>query len=195
MKDSLKGNQFICIYFYNKVKPIKKIVIIGGESTGKSTLCKQLAAYYKTAWVPEYAREYLEQLTRPYGKEDLLKIAKGQLKLEKRLESNAKNILFCDTDLFVIKVWSEHKYGVCEPYILSKIEKQKYDAYIVTSPDMPWVYDRLREHPDQKRREYFFEKYINLVKGQGVPFIVVKGIEEERLKTAISFLENEMELF
>ncbi len=177
------------------VKSIKKVVIIGGESTGKSTLSEQLAAHYQTVWVPEYARKYLENLGRDYEKDDLLEIAKGQLNAECELESLAHQFLFCDTDLLVIKVWSEHRYHFCDAFILEQIEHQKYDAYIITSPDMPWVYDKLREHPSEEMRVYFFEKYIQLVQGQNVPFIVVSGNERERLNTAIAFLEKEIGLF
>ncbi|MCC6448570.1 MAG: ATP-binding protein [Chitinophagaceae bacterium] len=174
---------------------MKKVVIIGGESTGKSTLSEQLAAYYQTVWVPEYARTYLDNLGREYEKEDLLEIAKGQLKSEFELESLANQFLFCDTDLLVIKVWSEHRYHFCDVFILEQIKNQKYDAYIITSPDMPWVYDKLREHPSEEMRIYFFEKYIQLVREQNVPFVVVKGNERERLNTAIGFLKKEMGLF
>jgi nicotinamide riboside kinase len=89
------------------VKPIKKVVIIGPECTGKSVLSQFLAEQFHTDWVPEYAREYLDELERPYEQDDLLHIASGQLKLEDKLSVNAKKLLVCDTNLYVIKVWSD----------------------------------------------------------------------------------------
>src|SRR5690606_31123528 len=87
---------------------MKKVVILGPESTGKSTLSQQLATHYHTEWVPEYARQYLEELGRPYEQHDLLTIAAGQLGLEDEMAQKAQGLLICDTDLYVIKVWSEH---------------------------------------------------------------------------------------
>ena len=80
---------------------IKKIVVIGGESTGKSTLCEQLASHYETVWVTEFAREYLEQLGREYVEQDLLQIAKGQLNAEDEAITKANQFLFCDTVIYL----------------------------------------------------------------------------------------------
>src|SRR5258708_37986727 len=93
--------------------PIKKVVIIGPESTGKSTLCQQLAEHYNTTWCPEYAREYLLKHGMDYSYDDLLTIAKGQIALEekslsylKSLQSSRKSrLFFIDTDMYVMKVW------------------------------------------------------------------------------------------
>jgi NadR type nicotinamide-nucleotide adenylyltransferase len=174
------------------MKPIKKVVILGGESTGKSTLCEQLAHYYDTVWVKEYAREYLEKLGRDYIEADLLDIAKGQLLLEKNMLKEAKQFLFCDTDLNVIKVWSEYKYGKCDQFILDEIAKQKYDAYIVTAPDFPWKDDPLREHPEPELREYFFTRYEEIANQSGLPFRVVRGNEEERMLESVAFLREQL---
>ena len=103
---------------------LKKIVVIGPESTGKSSLCEALATHYRTSWVPEYAREYLETHGMDYSFDDLLTIARGQLALEDRLyaaaEAAGKELLFIDTDLYVIKVWSEFVFGRCHPWILDR---------------------------------------------------------------------------
>lgn len=171
-----------------------KIVVLGGESTGKSTLSSQLASHYKTLWVPEYARMYLEHLGRSYKESDLLTIAKGQLELEDDLAIKATNILICDTDLHVLKVWSEYAYQRCDPFILQKIEQRKYDLYILTSPDFPWQPDPLREHPEIELRNYFFQLYCGLIAAKSIPYIIVRGNEKERLKQAIDFIENQFVL-
>ena len=171
-------------------RPIQKIVIIGGESTGKSTLSAQLAAHYQTDWVPEFARHYLEKLKTPYTQTDLLAIAKGQVKSEIELMKTANKYLFCDTDLYVMQVWSEHKYQTCDTWILNQIAQQQADAYILTSPDMPWEPDPQREHPEPKWREYFFNWYKKIVEKSALPFTIVSGNEEMRLQQAIDFIEN-----
>jgi NadR type nicotinamide-nucleotide adenylyltransferase len=169
---------------------VKKIVIIGGESTGKSTLCMHLASYYKTIWVNEFARTYLENLDRDYISSDLIEIARGQILLEDELIDQANQYLFCDTDLHVLQVWSEYKYEDCDRFILDEIAKRKYDAYIITSPDFPWKFDPLREHPEPALRDYFFKQYLNLITSTDLPFCVVKGNEEERMNLAIHFIDN-----
>lgn len=172
------------------MNPLKKIVIIGGESTGKSTITHQLAEHYNTQGVEEYARTYLESLGRDYIEDDLLEIAKGQIELENKLEKIANRFLFCDTDLHVIKVWSEFKYGHCHPFILEQLSIKSYDGYIITSPDFPWQPDPLREHPDQSLRDYFFSIYCDLIKATQQPFVIVKGTESQRLETAIEFVNS-----
>ena len=169
---------------------LKKIVIIGGESTGKSTLCAQLAAHYNTQWVKEYAREYLEKLQRAYLYTDLLEIAKGQLTSENIAANTANQYLFYDTNLHVIKVWSEHKYKRCDPFIIEQINHRKYDAYILTSPDFPWQSDPLREHPEESMRQYFFKLYKSILENDQTPFCIVDGVETNRLKQAIAFIEQ-----
>ena len=169
---------------------MKKIVIIGGESTGKSTMCKLLADYYNTQWVPEYAREFIENLKREYNQGDLFTIAKGQIELENKLSNQSNSFLFCDTNLYVIKVWSEHKYNACDIQILNLIAKQPYDAYLLLSPDIPWTGDPLREHPDEKDRNYFFNIYKEIVESSKLPFVIIKGNENERLKAAIEFVQK-----
>jgi NadR type nicotinamide-nucleotide adenylyltransferase len=164
---------------------IKKIVVIGPESTGKSTLSKSLAKTLDTVWVKEFARAYLETLNREYTEEDLLRIAEGQLKEEKRLLELANDFLICDTDLHVIKVWSEHKYRRCHRHILEQIAEKRYDLYLLTYIDVPWESDPLREHPGEGQRKYFYEQYKDIVVNAGVDWIEIKGSEEERLTTAL----------
>ncbi len=167
---------------------MRKVVIIGPESTGKSTLTSALAEHFAAPAVPEYAREYLIKRGGRYVQADLLEIAKGQMALEDQLAYRADDWLFCDTDLHVVKVWSEHKYGTCDPWILHQIKERPYDTYLVTDIDMPWEADPLREHPDPKMRQYFFDLYVKLVKQTDKPYQIISGTVEERLAQAISFL-------
>ncbi|HEY1033330.1 MAG TPA: ATP-binding protein [Flavipsychrobacter sp.] len=164
---------------------IKKIVVIGPESTGKSTLSEALAKQLGTVWVPEYARGYLETLGREYEEHDLLKIAEGQLASEDALMQQANKYLVCDTDLYVLKVWSEAKYGRCHPHILEQIAHRAYDMYLLTYIDVIWQDDPLREHPLPDERQYFYNQYHDIVQHSGVPWVDIRGDETERLEAAM----------
>lgn len=169
---------------------MKKVVVIGPESTGKSTLSEQLAARYNTVWTPEYARQYLDGLAHPYEQADLLAIAQGQLQLEDEKAQQANRLLVCDTDLYVIKVWSEHKYGQCDPRILEYISARKYDLYLLTYIDIPWEDDPQREYPDPDMREYFYRVYRDIVVNSGVPWADIRGSYEEREERAKAAVEG-----
>lgn len=169
---------------------IKKVVVTGPESTGKSTLSKALAASLQTSWVPEFAREYLHTLARPYTEEDLLYIASQQMMLEDKIAFAARDILICDTNLYVIKVWSEHKFGYCHEWILEQIAVRHYDMYLLTDIDMPWEEDPLREHPAPEMRRYFYNIYLDLVQHSGVPWQQITGGETTRLTTALQAIKT-----
>lgn len=169
---------------------IKKVVVIGPESTGKSTLSERLAKELHTEYVPEYAREYLENLGREYNEADLLEIVKGQLRLEDEKAKSDDKILICDTDLYVIKVWSEAKYGRCDPWILEQIAERKYDIYLLTYIDIPWEDDPLREHPEDEDRQYFYSVYKNIVMNSGVPWADIRGDIETRVSDSLKAIRQ-----
>jgi len=183
-----------------KSTAIKKIVLLGPESTGKTTLCAQLAAHFESAFVPEFAREYLIKNGKAYTYEDLSTIAKGQLLMEDQTEINlsqkkrshsSKYIpLFIDTDLQVIKVWSEFVFNRCDNRILNEIVKRKYDLYLLCNPDFPWVKDELREYPDQHTRIKLYHHYKELLLNQSCPWIEIKGSNSERFSLAQRAVES-----
>jgi NadR type nicotinamide-nucleotide adenylyltransferase len=178
---------------------IKKIVVIGPESTGKSTLCGQLAAHYNTLWCPEYARAFLLKHGTSYIYEDLLTIAKGQIELEDKTINNWQSAIgnspshltthhppvFIDTDMYVMKVWCEFVFGKCPRFILDQIAKRKYDLYLLCNTDLPWVKDELREYPDLETRQKLYTIYKNIMLNQPVPWADISGNYEERLQKAI----------
>lgn len=166
--------------------PLKKIVVIGPESTGKSTLCESLAAHYQTVWVREYAREYLEERGMAYTYESLRMIARGQLALEDRVAERQDGLVFIDTDLYVIKVWSEYVFGRCEAWVLDEIVRRKYDAYLLCNTDLPWAFDPLREYPDPGIRVRLYHIYKDLLVNQSVPWMEVGGVGNKRLENAIA---------
>ncbi len=95
--------------------PKLNIVVTGPESSGKTWLAKALSAHYKTIWTPEFARSYLQKMNRAYVEEDLLVIAQNQLDQQKKNLQLVDRLLFSDTGLLVMKIWSEYKYGRTNP--------------------------------------------------------------------------------
>ena len=173
------------------MEAIKKIVIIGPESTGKSTLCLQLASHYTTAWCPEYAREYLQALGRPYTYEDLLLIAKGQLEYEEKYLSEAKDgLYFIDTNQYVMKVWCEVAFDRCHSWILQQIANRRYDLYLLCNTDLPWEEDALREYPDQEFRHKLYLMYKDLLVNNGTPWEEISGQQNERIESAIGIIDR-----
>ncbi|WP_375580929.1 ATP-binding protein [Marivirga tractuosa] len=168
---------------------MKKIAIIGPESTGKSTLTKRLADHFKEPFVPEYGRKYLEETAAQYEKSDLLKISEGMIDAEKKAAKNANQFLFCDTDLIMMKVWYEVKYGECHSFILEKLEQKPYDYYFLCTPDLPWEADPLRENPNI--REELFERYQKELEDYGFEYSVISG-KEGRLEKAVEAIQKNL---
>lgn len=196
---------------------VKKVVIIGPESTGKSTLCEMLAQYFNTIWCPEFAREYLLTNGTAYNFDDLLTIAKGQLALEEeyvrmvelrppselRLETpqggstlrsrvdtfqqvnfSTSQLLFIDTDQYVMKVWCEYVFGDCHNWILRRIAESPYDLYLLCKPDLPWIKDELREYPDEKPRQELYHIYRDILLNQPVVWAEINGSYKQRFEMA-----------
>ena len=178
---------------------LKKIVVIGPESTGKSTLCAYLADYYNTLWCPEFAREYLLENGTAYTIDDLITIAKGQLDAEQQhtetLQSQTDQTgiikpLIIDTDMYVMKVWAEYVFGTCPTFILDEINKQHYDLYLLCKPDIPWVKDELREYPSEKPRQELFQIYKDILINQQTPWVEISGDFEARNQKAVAAINE-----
>jgi NadR type nicotinamide-nucleotide adenylyltransferase len=168
----------------------KKIVILGPESTGKSTLCEALAKHYNTVWCPEYARQYLSEYGTDYDYENLLKIAKGQLAGEDQYVQKANQMLIIDTDMYVMKVWCEYVFNNCHPFILEKINERKYDAYLLCDIDLPWTADEMREYPNEEPRKELFTIYKELLINQKTPWGIVSGRGAARTENAIALIDQ-----
>ena len=181
------------------MQEVKKIVIIGPESTGKSTLCKQLAEHYNTLWCPEYAREYLHEHGKEYTYDDLFKIAKGQLRVEQeyidkiqnsKFKIQNNNLLFIDTNMYVMKVWCEFVFEKCHQFILDEIAMRKYDLYLLCYIDLPWVEDELREYPDLESREKLYHIFKDILVNQEVPWVEISGNNVQRSSAAVKAVDN-----
>ena len=170
-----------------------KIVLFGPESTGKTTLAKQLAAHYNTKWVPEFMRKYLEEKweTRQeiITRDDLLPIAEGQITSENKSTETADRLLFCDTNLLELKVYSEYYYnGFCPSEIKEATEENQYDHYFLTYIDVPWEADRLRDRPNDRMKMFtIFEAEL---RKKQLPYTILKGSVEQRMKAAIKTIEK-----
>ena len=172
-------------------RKIKKVVILGPESTGKSTMCTMLAALFNTIWVKEYAREYLLKNGTNYSYENLYEIAQGQLAAEKNtVENTSKEIIFIDTDMYVVKVWSEYVFNKCDNRILNEIVQSDCDLYLLLNTDLPWEKDELREYPDNETREKLFHFYKEEMQEQKKPWHIVSGQGNERFLNALKIIEN-----
>jgi hypothetical protein len=179
---------------------IKKIVLIGPESSGKTTLCEQLSNHYGSLWVQEYARVYFQINGKKYKFDDIRKIGEGQLKneetgIEKALEliynnPEKKQPLFLDTDFHVLKVWSEWIFNKCDNWILKTISERSYDLYLLCAPDIPWIKDELREAPDLELRLKLFEHYKEIMIKQHTPWKIINGDFETRLMQSIKAVEE-----
>lgn len=171
---------------------IIKIALFGPESTGKTTLAKQLAQHFDTVWAPEFARNYLQN---KWGKsqeicspDDLLPIAIGQTQTENSALLTANKLLFCDTCLLATKVFSEIYYNFCDPVLDKAARKHKYDLFFLTDIDVPWQKDDLRDSPDE--RHAHFEIFKNALIENGKPFIILSGDEKSRFEKAIAIIES-----
>ena len=183
MEEKLKQQPADCI----------KVVLFGPESTGKTTLSIQLARYYNSVWVPEYAREYLQNKWNNERKtcepKDLLPIAIGQMKLENELAQKTNSVLICDTDLLETKVYSEAYYhGSCDSILDKYAQENTYDLYFLTYIDTPWEADDLRDKPDE--RERMFKAFEKALIENKRPYVLLKGEKKERLEKAVSHINE-----
>jgi NadR type nicotinamide-nucleotide adenylyltransferase len=183
MEEALKQHASDCL----------KIVLFGPESSGKTTLAKQLAAHYSTTWVAEYMREYLQKKwdtkKEVCTKDDLLPIAIGQMASENASAKKANRILFCDTNLYELKVYSQYYYnGFCPEEVILALKKNSYTLYFLTNIDIPWQEDDLRDRPYD--RSSLFRIFENELKTNNLPYIKLSGNKNERLKTATARIDT-----
>ncbi len=172
------------------VKPyfIKKVVLTGPESTGKTTMAKLLADYYKTIWVEEFGREYFVSKNGRLTLVDFIEIAQGQIKLEDNALKKAEKIMFCDTDLIVTQAWSEIYFKECPPQVYELNMSRKYDLYLLMDIDIPWEDDGTREFPHL--RQWHFNRIKEELDKKALPYEVISGTYEQRLQKSIHFIDN-----
>ncbi len=170
-------------------KNIKKIAIVGPESTGKSTLSQLLAKHYKVSWVPEYARYYCENLVTDYTLQDEANMFYGQVALEDAILSVAESdFIICDTTFVTVKIWSDEVLGKTPQEVLDTLPKRPYDLYLLMNIDLPWQDDPLRDFPNQ--REYFMEIWHKELQALNANYIVISGLGDERVANAKKAIDD-----
>ncbi|WP_411767194.1 AAA family ATPase [Winogradskyella sp. A3E31] len=170
-----------------------KVVVFGPESTGKTTLSRQLADHYNTVWVPEYARTYLQEKWNNEQKacepKDLVPIAVGQMELENTLAKKANRVLICDTDLLETKVYSEAYYqGSCNPLLEKMALENSYNLYFLTYIDVPWIADDLRDKPNERAR--MFRAFEDALQNANKLYVILKGSKNMRFNKAVEHIDR-----
>ena len=164
-----------------------RIALTGPESTGKSSMVEQLAKHYGCPFVPEFAREYLRKLNRSYTANDVEIIARKQIEQEDAFFGNS-NIIFCDTDLLVCRIWMEVVFGACPDWLVAESRKRRYSHTLLMNIDIPWEPDPLREHPHL--RDELFTRYRTALIEDQRTFTIISGMNEERFENAKSALKH-----
>ena len=162
-----------------------KIAILGPESTGKTELAGKLADHFKSPWVPEYAREYIENLKTPYTYEDVCLIAIKQIKEEQEIETLnlSAEYVFFDTDLIITKVWFEYRFKKIPSFLSEYMKNVYFDFYLLCAPDLPWEPDPVREHGAD--RDFFFNWYKREIEQTGKPCVIVTETGNKRFQNAL----------
>lgn len=169
-------------------KQIKKIAVVGPESTGKSTIAQELARHYQTLWVPEYARYYCAALTEPCSLQDEVNMFHGQLALEESILAIAeKDLVICDTTFITVKIWSDEVFGNTPQLVVDALPDHPYDLYLLMDIDLPWQEDPLRDFPH--KRTYFMEVWHKELQQLNANYVVISG-QEDRLNNAIKAVED-----
>ncbi|MDO8507373.1 MAG: AAA family ATPase [bacterium] len=171
----------------------KRVCLVGAESTGKSTLSKDLAKHYKTTWVPEFGRYHWEaRLTKGedfiWSEKDFIRIANFQNEWEDELAKEANRVLICDTNSFATGIWFERYMEEKSEKVEKSAEGRKYDLYIVTDVDVPFEDDGTRD--GEHIREWMHKRFIQDLKKRKEKYVVVSGSEKERIKKAVREIDK-----
>ena len=168
------------------------VCLTGPESTGKSTLAQELAAALGVPLVEEVAREILEcreaSAQRAVSTQDLLEIAKAQVAAEQAALAEGGGLVVCDTDLLVIKVWWQEKFGEPHPWLQEELAARTPRRYLLMVPDLPWEPDPLRDAPNDRHR--LFDSYLSALRSDRFPFAEVFGEGSERFERAMACIQD-----
>ncbi len=170
----------------------RRVCVLGAESTGTTTLSKDLAEHYKTVWVPEYGRMYSEgklfgDTNAAWRTDEFVKIAKAQCVLEDTLAEASNGLVICDTDAFATGIWHERYMGRRSFRVKTIASRRRYDLYILTGDEIPFVQDGTRD--GEYIRHGMHQKFIERLNEEGKKYIIVTGTKEERLQKAIQAID------
>lgn len=168
------------------------VVVLGAPSTGKTTLCKELASHYKTVWMPEYGREYWEihQVKRRLTEEQLLEIALGHRSREDQLVIHARKFMFVDTDATTTRMFSQYYHGSVHPQLnaLANDTARRYDLFLLCEDDIP--YEDTRDRSGEIQRKEFQHAIVEDLTSRDIPFIKLNGSINDRMKRVREILNN-----
>ncbi|PJZ44492.1 AAA family ATPase [Leptospira brenneri] len=167
---------------------VKRIVLTGSESVGKTSLTQILAKHFQTNWIPEFAREYLESKENPMDESDFLPIARGHLLSEVEAAKTSNGILFLDTDLLTTKVYLERYYESEIPWLTERALGLKYESSLFLDIDIPWIQDQLRDLGEE--RESMRTRFLQAMKEANRDFYWIRGDYREREKQAIKIVKQ-----
>jgi HTH-type transcriptional regulator, transcriptional repressor of NAD biosynthesis genes len=173
---------------------IKRVVIVGAESTGKTTLAQELAAHFRTVWVPEYGREYTEVsvgreafFDYQWRNEEFVHIARQQVELEDKLAAEANRVLICDTDALATCIWQERYMGSCSPEVSKIAYERHYDLYLLTDCDIPFTQDGLRD--GEHLRQWMTQRFREELEARAARWLLLQGSHEQRFHAAVARIE------
>ncbi len=180
-------------YIPRPVRPYytKKVVVMGPESVGKSTLMKKLAIHYDTYYVEEYGRTYTEiSGTHNFTNQDFINIAEGQVELIEKAVNKGEKVIFVDTEAMVTKIFGEmYLEEEFDPTEINKIiQKQKFDLYLLLDIDVPWVDDGTRDFPE--RRATHMERIKKELADNNIPYVLIGGDYTERFEKAVKEVDK-----
>jgi HTH-type transcriptional regulator, transcriptional repressor of NAD biosynthesis genes len=200
---TIRANPLDCLEFLMpcvRAYYVRRIVLIGAESTGKTTIAQQLAEYFATAWVPEYGREHWEQkikglsLTDPlpsWSSDEFLEIALEQQRRENKLARSANRVLICDTNAFATGTWHERYQRCRDPRVDAVGARDKVDLYLLTAPDVPFVQDGYRD--GKNVREWMHQRFREQLAIGQIPWEVIRGPYTDRLTSAIAAVNKQLQ--
>ncbi len=160
----------------------KRVVLVGAESTGKTTLASLLASEFETVWVPEFGRDYCETRSGPWKSREFETIAKGQQALENAKARDANRVLFCDTNGLATGVWHRRYMNRYSAKVEAIAAEDQVDLYLLTLPDIPWVQDGTRD--GEHIRKTMHEWFLSALGSSGRPYVKLSGPIEQRMSVA-----------
>jgi HTH-type transcriptional regulator, transcriptional repressor of NAD biosynthesis genes len=174
---------------------VKRVVIVGAESTGKTTLAQKLAQHFHTVWVPEYGREYTEAnvgrdavFGYQWKTEEFVHIARRQVELEEEFAERATRVLICDTDALATAIWHERYMGSRSSEVEEIAADHRYDLYLLTNVDIPFVQDGIRD--GEHLREWMTERFRQELETRHLPWLLLQGSYAQRFGTAVTAIEK-----
>jgi NadR type nicotinamide-nucleotide adenylyltransferase len=189
--DALKNWNYLepCVRAYFA----KRVAIVGAESTGKTSLARDLAAHYATAWVPEFGRMYSEaKLCAPdantWKTAEFVFIASEQNRIEDALARTCNRVLFCDTNAFSTNLWHERYLGSLSPEVDALSSDRKYDLHLLANAEIPFVPDGLRD--GFEIRAAMHKRFVEELQRHGKPFVALAGAHAQRLRAAIEVCDR-----